>query len=286
MAKTRGRRLNRSVQVDVVIIAVLCIFAAAMALPLVFAISGSFKPMNEVFIFPPKFFPMKPTMQNYRDLFALMANSWVPFSRYSFNTVFITLVGTAGHIIFASMCAYPLALRKFPGGKGFFNLILLALMFSGAVTTVPNYMTMAKLGWVDTYWSIITPYLASPLGLFLMKPFIEQNVPISLIESAQTEGVSEWQIFWRIVMPLVKPAWLTLVVFSVQSLWSMGSSMYIYDEQLKTLNFAMSQIVSGGIARAGVGSAVSVIMMSVPIAVFIIAQSNVVETMATSGIKE
>jgi ABC-type glycerol-3-phosphate transport system permease component len=184
------------------------------------------------------------------------------------------------------MCAYPLALKKFPGGKGFFNLILLALMFSGAVTTVPNYMTMAKLGWVDTYWPVIAPYLASPLGLFLMKPFIEQNVPISLIESAQTEGVSEWQIFWRIVMPLVKPAWLTLIVFSVQNLWSMGNSMYIYDEQLKTLNFAMSQIVSGGIARAGVGSAVSVIMMSVPIAVFVIAQTNVVETMATSGIKE
>ncbi|MDR1640694.1 MAG: carbohydrate ABC transporter permease [Clostridiales bacterium] len=285
MAKN-GKRLNRSVQVDIAIIVVLCVFAAFMVMPLIFAIASSFKPMSEIFIFPPKFFPMKPTFQNYRDLFSLMSNSWVPFSRYGFNTIFITLAGTAGHIVFASMCAYPLALKKFPGGKGFFNLILLALMFSGAVTTVPNYMTMAKLGWVDTYWPVIAPYLASPLGLFLMKPFIEQNVPISLIESAQTEGVSEWQIFWRIVMPLVKPAWLTLIVFSVQNLWSMGNSMYIYDEQLKTLNFAMSQIVSGGIARAGVGSAVSVIMMSVPIAVFVIAQTNVVETMATSGIKE
>jgi ABC-type glycerol-3-phosphate transport system permease component len=215
-----------------------------------------------------------------------MAGSWIPFSRYIFNTLLITVLGTLGHIIFASMCAYALANYRLPGGKAFYNLIILALMFSGAVTAIPNYLTMAKIGWLDTYLSLIVPYLASPLGLFLMKPFMEQNVPQSLIESAKIDGMKDFWIFWKIAMPLVKPAWLTLSLFSVQSLWGLGSSTYIYDERLKTLNFAMGQIVSGGISRAGVSSAVSVVMMSLPIIFFIVTQSNVVETMSTSGIKE
>lgn len=280
------RSHNRSFQVDIVIFVFLGLMATIMVLPLVFAISSAFKPMSELFIFPPKFFPLKPTTQNFTDLFNLMANSWVPFSRYIFNTVFITVAGTLGHILFASLCAYALAMYKFPGSKAFYTLILLALMFSGAVTAVPNYLTMSKLGWIDTYKSVIVPYLASPLGLFLMKPFMEQNVPKSLLESAKIDGFKELQIYWYIAMPLVKPAWLTLTLFSVQNLWGMGASSYIYKESLKTLNFAMSQIVTGSIARAGVGSAVSVFMMSIPIIVFIVTQSNVVTTMSTTGIKE
>ena len=280
------KRLNRSQGVDISIFVFLCIFAFIMVLPLLFSISSAFKPLNEQFIFPPRFLPMRPTIQNFKDLFNLMSESWIPFSRYVFNTMFITTVGTAGHIIFAALCAYPLAIYKFPGSKAFYTLILLALMFSASVTAIPNYLTMSRIGWVDTYNAIIIPYFSAPLGLFLMKPFIEQNVPISLIESAKVDGVTEWNIFWRIAMPLVKPAWLTLMVFSVQALWGMGPSNFIYSEQLKSLNYAMGQIVSGGIARAGAGAAVSVIMMVVPITVFIITQSKVVETMSTSGIKE
>lgn len=286
MARTRGNRINRSRSADIVLYVFLILAALLMALPLIFAITTSLKPMNEIFLFPPRFFPTHPTLQNYRDLFTLMSSSWVPFTRYLFNTVAITVIGTAGHILFASMCAYPLALYKFPGSKGFFRLVMMALMFSTAVTTVPNYLTMAKLGWVDSYLAIVVPYFAAPLGLFLMKPFIEQNVPQSLVESARIDGFTSWQIYWHLVMPLVKPAWLTLIVFSVQNLWSTGDTMYIYSEQLKTLNFAMSQIVGGGIARAGVGTAVAVVMMAIPVLVFVVTQSNVVETMSTSGMKE
>lgn len=286
MMKPKKKRLNRSAAGDTVILIILVILGGMMVLPLVFAISMSFKPINELFIFPPKFFPNQPTIQNYRDLLSLMSNSWVPFTRYLYNTLFITVLGTAGHIVFAAMCAYPLAVYRYPGSKAFYRLVMLALMFSSSVTTIPNYLTMAKLGWVDTHFALIIPYFASPLGLFLIKPFIEQNVPKSLVESAKMDGAKEMRIFWTIVMPLIKPAWLTLIVFSVQSLWSMGNNMYIYTEQLKTLNYAMSQIVAGGISRAGVSAAVAVIMMLVPISVFVITQSNVVETMASSGIKE
>jgi len=271
---------------DITIFIFLAILAGLMVFPLLFAIFHSFKPMSELFIFPPRFLPRNPTFQSYRDLFTLMQDSWVPFTRYLFNTAFITLVGTAGHIFLASLCAYPLALYKFPGSKAFFTLILLALMFSATVTTIPNYLIMTRLGWVDSYWAVIIPYFASPLGLFLMKPFIEQNVPMSLVESAKIDGFSDFGIYRYIVMPLIKPAWLTLVVFSVQALWGMGETILIYSEQLKTLNFAMGQIVAGGVARAGVGAAVAVVMMLVPITVFIISQSKVTETMATSGIKE
>ena len=283
---TNTKRLNRAFSMDITIFIFLAVLAGLMVFPLLFAIFHSFKPMSELFIFPPRFLPRNPTFQSYRDLFTLMQDSWVPFSRYLFNTAFITLAGTVGHIFLASLCAYPLALYKFPGSKAFFTLVLLALMFSATVTTIPNYLIMTRLGWVDSYWAVVIPYFASPLGLFLMKPFIEQNVPMSLVESAKIDGFSDFGIYRYIVMPLIKPAWLTLVVFSVQALWGMGETILIYSEQLKTLNFAMGQIVAGGVARAGVGAAVAVVMMLVPITVFIISQSKVTETMATSGIKE
>ena len=165
------------------------------------------------------------------------------------------------------------------------NLVVVALMFSGYVTAIPNYLLMSKIGWVDTYWAIIVPSFASPMGLFLMKQYME-GVPDVLIEAAKIDGAKEWRIFSRIVLPVVKPAWLTLMIFSVQGLWNTRASNFIYSEELKTLPYALQQILAGGIARAGVGSAVSLVMMTVPIAVFIIAESNILETMASSGIKD
>ena len=178
-----------------------------------------------------------------------------------------------------------MAKHPFPGAKFIFQLIVLSLMFNATVTAIPNYLVMSKLGWVDTYKSIIVPAMGSTLGLFLIKQFMEQ-LPTPLLEAAKIDGAGELRIFWTIVMPNVKPAWLTLMVFSVQSLWNMGSSSFIYSEQLKSLSYAINQIVAGGIARAGVGSAVIVIMMIVPIGVFIFTQSNIIETMASSGLKD
>lgn len=281
----KRRQPNRSGGGDLAVYFTLIFFGIFMAFPLVYAINSAFKPLDEIFVYPPKLFVRNPTMDNFQDLFVIMGKSWVPFSRYLFNTVFITVAGTIGHIIIASMGAYVLAKYRFPGSEMFFKVVVVALMFNGYVTAIPNYLIMSKIGWVDTMWAIIIPAFAAPMGLFLMKQFME-GIPDALIEAAKIDGAKEWRIFIMIVMPMVKPAWLTLMIFSVQNLWNTKASNFIYSEELKTLPYALQQIMSGGVARAGVGAAVTLVMMIVPITTFILSQSNIIETMASSGIKD
>jgi len=280
-----GKRLNRSYGGDAFIITILTIFGLFFAYPLVFAINNAFKPMNEIFLFPPKLFVQRPTMNNFSDLFILMSKSWVTFSRYIFNTVFITVVGTAGLIIIASMGAFVVSKYKFPGSKIFFQGVIITLMFSTYVTAIPNYLVMAQLGWVDTFMSVIVPAFAMPMGFFLLKQFID-TIPDTLLEAAKVDGAKEFRIFIQIIMPMIKPAWLTVMIFSVQNLWNARASVFIYSEQLKTLPYALGQIAAAGIARTGVAAAVTLFVMIVPLVMFIFAQSNVLQTMASSGIKE
>lgn len=279
------KKLNRSITVSFLLFALLALFGSFMALPLIYTVNNAFKPLDELFIFPPRFLVNNPTLDNFFDMIALMGNSWVPLSRYIANTLLITIVGTAGHILLASAAAYPLAKYKFPGSKILFSIVVLSLMFSGHVTAIPNYMVMSWLGWINTHASIIVPSLAFPLGLFLMKQFMEQ-IPDALLEAAKIDGANEYRIYWSIVMPNVKPAWLTLMILQFPMLWGTDGGSFIYSENLKTLHYALGQISLGGIARAGVGAAVALLMMVVPISLFIISQSSVIQTMATSGMKE
>ncbi len=278
-------RVNRSTGGDIGIFIILFIFGFLMVLPMYYAIITSLKPLDELWIFPPRFWVAKPTLKNFADLFSNLSNSWVPFSRYIFNTVFISVVGTFGHVIIASMAAYALSKKRFYGSQTIFKVIVTSLMFSGS-TAIPTFIIMSKLGLIDTYWSIILPAFSSTLGLYLMKQHMESMVKDTIIEAAKIDGAGEMRIFWTIVMPMVKPAWLTLIVFSFQGLWNATGATYIYTEQLKTLNYAISQIISAGISRAGAGAASVVFMMILPIAVFMFSQSNIVETMSSSGIKE
>ncbi|NMM52216.1 carbohydrate ABC transporter permease [Paenibacillus aquistagni] len=283
----RSKRVNRSWLMDIFLFLLLGLVAVFMALPLVFTISNAFKPLDEIFIFPPRFLVRNPTFDNFRNLVILFADTWVPFSRYVFNTFFIAILGTVGHVIIASAAAYPLAKVRFPGRNILFSLVVMALMFTPYVTQVPNYMTVTWLGMVDTYWAVILPAFGMTLGLYLMKQFMEQ-IPDALIEAAKVDGASEYRIFWQIVMPIVKPAWLTLIIFSLQNLWTGNSAAtrFIYSEQLKTVDAAFSQIAAGGLVRTGPVAAVTLLMMLVPITVFIVTQSNIIQTMSTSGIKE
>lgn len=281
----KKRQPNRSRIGDFFVYLFLFLVALAMVFPLVYAVNSALKPLDELFMFPPKIFAQNPTLDNFSDLFVTMGKSWVTFSRYIFNTVFITFVGTAGHLIIASMGAFVLAKYDFPGGKTFFNLVTVALMFSGYVTAIPNYLIINALGWIDTYWAIVIPSFAAPIGLFLMKQFME-GLPMSLIEAAKIDGASEWTVFMRIVMPNVKPAWLTLIIFQVQALWNNRASTFIYSEEKKTLVYALQQVQSGGIARTGQAAAVTVIVMIVPIIIFILSESQILETMASSGLKD
>ncbi len=280
------RSINRSKGGDVGIFVMLAIVAIIMVLPLVYAICQSLKPLDELFVFPPRFFVVHPTTKNYTDLFNLMNESWVPFSRYIFNTVFISVCGTFGNVIFASYAAYALAKIKFPGRNFLFQVVVYSLMFNSTVTGITNFITMSALGWVDSYLAVIVPSFCYTFGLYLMKQFMESSVNDSVLESARLEGAGENLIFWKIAMPMVKPAWITLIIFVFKDLWNMGASLYIYSEQLKTFNYAISQLVTAGIARSGVSSAATVIMMIVPITVFVITQSNVITTMSASGMKD
>ena len=281
----KRRKPNRSVWGDFGIYFMLLCVAILMVFPLVFSVGASLKPLDELFRFPPTVFPRQPTMDNFSDLFVTLSQSFVPFSRYLVNTVFLTFIGTLGHVLIASMAAFVLAKYDFPGRRTFFSIVVTALMFSGYVTGIPNYVIMSKLRMIDTYWAIILPAFAAPIGLFLMKQFME-GLPTSLIEAAHLDGAGEFRIFWSIVMPNVKPAWLTIIIFSVQSLWNTNASTVIYSEAKKTLVYALQQIQAGGIARTGQAAAVTVIVMLVPITIFILSQSRILETMASSGLKD
>ena len=290
MAKLRTRKhkvvLARSAGGDAGISVILVILGAFMFLPMVYVVMQSLKPLDELWMYPPRFYVMSPTLKNFKDLFTLMNISWVPFSRYIFNTVLVSVAGTAGHLFLASLAAYALAKIKFPGRDLMFQTVQMSLMFNATVTAITSFILMSALQWLDTYWALIVPAWCSSLGLYLMKQFMDTNVNDSVLESARLDGAKELKIFWIIAMPMVKPAWLTLIIYSFQGLWNAGASMYIYSEQYKSFNYAIGQILAGGIKRAGAGAASQVIMMLVPIIIFIISQSNIIETMGSSGMKD
>lgn len=290
MAKLRTRKhsvvLNRSRGGDAGITVFLVILGLFMFLPMLYTVSQSLKPLDELFIFPPRFFPRKPTLSNFASLFYLMNFSWVPFSRYIFNTVFISVGGTFGNLILSSLAAYALAKIDFPGNKIFFQIIQKSLMYSPAIMSTIQFILLSQLHWVDTYLAIIVPAFSSSLGLYLMKQFMDTNVTTEILESARLDGAREFRIFWSIAMPMVKPAWLTLIIYAFKDLWQLAGSNLIYSEQLKTINYAISQIASAGVTRAGVSAAGTVFVMIVPIAVFVVSQSKVIETMGSSGMKD
>ncbi len=279
------RKPNRSVGGDIGVYIFLLLVGIAMVYPLVFAINMALKPMDELFMFPPKLFARNPTLDNFSDLFVNMSKSTVAFSRYVFNTVFITAAGTAGHLLIASMGAFVLAKYQFPGNQTFFKLVTTAMMFTGYVTQIPNYIIISKLGWVDTFWACVIPAFAFPMGFFLMKQFME-GLPSTLIEAAKIDGASEWKVFTRIVMPNVKPAWLTMIIYSVQALWNNQQATFIFSEEKKTLVYALNQILGGGVARTGQAQAVLIIVIAVPITIFMFTESQILETMASSGLKD
>ena len=290
MAKLRTRThkvvLARSRTGDAGITFILTILGLFMILPMYYCVIQSLKPLDELWMFPPRFYVAHPTGKNFGDLFTLMSGNMVPFSRYIFNTIFTSVAGTAGHLFLASLASYALAKIKFPGRVGMFKAVQTSLMFHQTVTALCSFILMSALGMVDTYWAIIVPAWGSTLGLYLMKQFMESNVNDSVLESARLDGAGEFKTFWTIAMPMVKPGWLTLIVYSFQGLWNQGASIYIHSEQLKSLNYAIGQITAGGIRRAGASAAATVVMMLVPILVFVVSQSNIIETMGSSGMKD
>lgn len=262
----------------------LIILGAFMALPLVYSAMQAFKPAEELFMFPPRFFVRRPSFGNFRDLVKATTTSVVPFGRYVINTLFATVIITVVNVTLASMAGFALGKGRFPGSRVIIRIIITSLLFTSQVTGIIQYVIMAKLYMLDTYWAVILPQIATPMSLFLMVQFMGQ-VPDSLIEAAKIDGANLFKIWYTVVMPNVKPAWLTLTMFAFQGSWNLTSNNLIYSEELKMLPTALTQITTSGITYAGAGAASVFILMLPPIIVFTLLQSSMIQTMAHSGIK-
>ncbi len=285
--RAKTRRISRSTAGDIALMLLLAAFAAFMALPLVYTISTAFKPIDELFLYPPRFFAIHPTLRNFTDLIISLRSSFIPFTRYLFNSVLVTVLATVGHIVLSAMCAYPLAKHRFRYRNAIFQMIVLSLMFSPFVIGIPRYMIMHQIRILDSYWALLLPAMSSSLGLYLLKQFMEQ-VPDSILESARIDGAKEMRILWSVVMPTVKPAWLTLILLSVNATWNdaYSGALYLHNEALKPMSVVQAYLMSAGFMRAGALAAFMLIMLVLPIGTFILSQSNVIETMKSSGIKE
>jgi ABC-type glycerol-3-phosphate transport system permease component len=264
--------------------------ACLSMLPIVFVISSAFKPLEELLIFPPPFFVRHPTLDNFQDLILATDALTVPFSRYLFNSVFVTLATVLLQVVVCSMCAYPLSKAQgIPGKNIIFGMIVAALTFAPEVTAIPRYLVVQKLGLIDSYGALILPALAWPYGLFLMKQFMDNGVPNEFLEAARVDGANEWTIFWRIVMPNVAPAWNTLLILGFILLWNDTFSPLVYtrSEAMKTVSVAMISLNNGplSIARLGAQSAAGFLMTAPVVIVFMLRQSKVIQSMAHSGIK-
>jgi len=266
------------------------LFVCFTALPLIYVISTAFKPMDELFLYPPRFFVRNPTMSNFGDLFAALDNTSVPFSRAIFNSLFTSAVTVVLTVIVSAMAAYGMVKHHPRGSNLIFNLILVALMFSPHVTQIPNYMIVKNLGLINTYWALILPKIAVAFNMFLVKQFLEQ-MPDAYLEAARLDGANEWQLFWKIVMPYVRPAWATLVVFSFVSNWNDYFSPLVFtnSDAMKTLPLAIQSIAGGpgaaSLATAGSMAASTFVMTLPTVLIYTFMQSKVLSTMSYSGIK-
>ena len=258
-----------------------------MAAPIVFISFHAFKPMDELFAFPPRFLVYRPTTENFNALFRVAAGSTVPISRYIFNSVVVTLAVVLGTLITSSMAGFALSKMKFRGRNVIFTINNLALMFVPAAVTIPRYMTITRIGIENTYFAHILPIMATPVVLFLVKQFMDQ-VPDSLIEAATVDGAGAGYVYRSIMIPMILPALATGSILSFQLVWNNieTSALFTTSDSVRTLAFYMSSLAqAGGIAGQGMAAAASLIMFVPNLLLFIIMQSNVMNTMAHSGLK-
>ncbi len=283
--KASNKQAGKKAGGTVFIFILLLVLGAFMILPIYLTLVMSVKPVEELFVFPPKLYTLNPTLDNFKDMFDTLNEMWVPFSRYVFNSVFVTAAVTVSQCVFSAMAAFVLAKYKFPGSRFLNSVIIIALLYQSNVIYIMQYIVMNKLHLINTYWALILPSVASPICVFLMRQSISQ-LPDSIIESAKVDGAGAFTICWKIVMPNQKPALMTLIIFAFQAAWNIQGGSFVYDESLKTLPTVVQQAAESGLARAGVAMASSVFMLLPPVIIFMAAQKYVIETMAYSGIKE
>ncbi|MEE1075164.1 MAG: carbohydrate ABC transporter permease [Acutalibacteraceae bacterium] len=285
-SKQFSKRFTRSKIGNFFYLFFIILFGVFCVLPLFYCIITSLKPLDEIMVFPPKFFVRRPTLINFMALPELLNGLAVPIERYIFNSLFTSIVTTFLYVFLASMAAFSLSKARFKGRNLIFVLIQLALLFNAYTLGLPQYFIISSMRIIDTYWIYILPQMAATMGVFLTKQYIDGYVADAYLEAAKIDGAGYFRIFTQIVVPIIRPILLTLVLFSFRDIWSYQPSSTIFSEQLKTLPMVTTQIVSAGIARTGSAMAITVIMMVPPIVVYMISQKNVVESMSSAGIKE
>lgn len=262
--------------------------AIFMALPILYIFSTAFKPINELFAWPPRFFVVEPTFKNFETLFKETSTTGVPMTRYLFNSIVISVIVVFTSIFVSSLAGYALSKLKFKLKKPLLALNNIAIMFVGASVVIPRYLVIESLGLVDNFLVHIIPGLAIPVGLFLIKQFIDQ-IPDELIEAAKIDGANEFDIYLKIILPLIKPALATIAIVSFQGVWNNTetSTLYIHNETMKTFAFYMSTLTTQAnvVAGQGMAAAASLIMFIPNLVIFIFLQKNVMDTMAHSGMK-
>lgn len=284
LTATRVRTTGAWTLVYIIMVLVVCF----TVLPLVYLISTAFKPLSELFVFPPQFFVRNPTLKNFSDLLLSMSSSAVPFTRYVFNSILVTVGTVAGTIIVSTLGAYGMVKHNPPGSKLWFQIVLAALMISPFVTQIPRYLIINSLGLINSYAALIVPSIATAYNFFLVKQFVEQ-IPNDLIEAARIDGCGEMRIYWQIIMPLLTPAWSTLMVFSFVASWNdyFSPLIYLNDQAMKTLPLALNTVSGGSasIGRAGAVAAATLLMTLPTVILFMLSQKKVMQTMVHSGIK-
>lgn len=286
----RGRHINprKFERGQVKILLILLPLALFMALPIVFIVCHAFKPMSELFAFPPTFFVRNPTLDNFTKLIKFSRSAGIPLTRYLFNSVIVTVLAVGLSLLLTTCAAFAFSKIKFRGRALMLQINQIAIMFVATAVLIPRYLVISKLGLIDTIFGHVLPLVAMPVALFLVKQFVDQ-VPDSLIEAAHLDGASDLQVYWHIILPVIRPAVATAMVLVFQQVWTNleTSNYFTNDESMKTLTFYMNTLVnaSNGVAGQGVAAAASLIMFIPNLILFIICQNAVMNTMATSGIK-
>ncbi len=261
--------------------------AVFMGMPIIYIINHAFKPMDELFAFPPRFFVSHPSLINFQNLFQQAAGSSIPISRYVFNSIIVTVAVVFLSVMISTMAGFALSKMKFKLNGFIFEANNIALMFVATAVTIPRYLTINAIGILDTYWAHILPLIAMPVCLFLIKQFID-GVPNALLEAAQLEGANAFTIYRKIVLPMVKPAIATGAILTFQSVWNNveTSNLFTSTESIRTLSFYMNTLSGVGTVQGqGMAAAASLIMFVPNLVLFVILQSNVMDTMAHSGLK-
>ncbi|GEN56745.1 ABC transporter permease [Halolactibacillus alkaliphilus] len=263
-------------------------FAIFMALPIIFIFNHAFKPLDELYAFPPRFFVINPTLENFQNLSQLAEQSGIPLSRYVFNSLFVTVIVVFLSLALSTLAGYALSKKQFRGKKMLLEINNTALMFVPIAVMIPRFLTVTTIGIEDTYFAHILPLVAMPVGLFLIKQFIDQ-IPDSLIEAAVIDGATDFKIYWKVILPLIKPAIATAAILAFQLVWNdmETSNLYTTSENMRTLAFFMNTLAAqtNVVVGQGMAAVASMIMFIPNLILFVILQSKVMNTMAHSGLK-